>query len=628
MNKKTYYPRNSDVQYLNGKYVKFGDSYRGYTVWKDICRSSRATNKSVLSDNLDQRNARFAKIYKKYKNRILLYLVFLASLIIFLPQKVRADAFYPRGDTMNCEFAQTISVSYRNLPVPSRSAGSMYYDSSLIHGESDGFVGSHDFFDVGTVLYPSARRYLGVADAVQVPPNSNIDFGYFYFNYSSHQIDVGKSNIFVSRADPSSGDLTRLGADVVNVSVAFLFNGSMITRGGKAHVMETIGNFAPSSYSYPPVGRTIYSFSTIQPLKIVHRSVVPEFNDSGELILEFSSTLFNYSSYTLNNIEVTDQLPDGSIHTQVVSIGPKDRISLYYDLNMGLDYPLDMTISPLIVKDPNFHKESVSLAASTNMSTNPESRSIISLRGDYGAPSTWVANQTDFVAVGSGDFISVTLIPYELRSMAIDLHLAPDLSVEKFVSDSDETMVESTTSNSGEFIRYDIIVKNNGARAENIDVNDLFSDNYIEITDANFFNIQDLSLQAHIGRINNKQEVHYVLDAKVKSDLISGEYVIPNVVNLFCDSDYCQNISDSVSTIVNVYSEEIPSQEGDISDGAFNPSTICNLGAICHSGYLARTGSNINIILLSSSFSLYILARRLNIGRYLSRILSAVIIRA
>ena len=86
------------------------------------------------------------------------------------------------------------------------------YDSGSVVGERSNWIGSHRFTDVATYLYPNAHRLNNKADYVAVPPNTEVSFGTWFYNYSGHDIKVFFVNLFTSRSNYENGDLTKLGS--------------------------------------------------------------------------------------------------------------------------------------------------------------------------------------------------------------------------------------------------------------------------------------------------------------------------------------------------------------------------------------------------------------------------------
>lgn len=457
-------------------------------------------------------------------------LVFGVGLLLMsvFPAKTNADSFYPTADTQYCEFAQVASISYRSPPVPETGADSLFYDASRLRGASGNYPQTHDFFDVATLTYPNARRFNGVADYVAVPPNTTVDFGMFVFNYTGHPVSLKFGRLMLSRTDPSKGDLSRLGAPATKGGVAFMFWGSTVFRRGKIQLFDDLGTWANSSWSNPPKGVLLSSFKTIQPVQIQARNVQHSFDDSGRLILDFQLEIKNTSSYDLNDIEVIDELPDGSVFTTKTSFASGQLRVFSYQIDMGHGYPLEFSISPVVVKDPNRHVESASVGASSSMTLDPGARTLITERSDWGAGS-WRGNQGDYAAVPEGDFMTVELLPYEIRSESIEIKLEPDVVVTKTVSDTDELEGVSSTSSPGEQLTYNIKLENHGARAENVVLSDFIDSELLDVVDPGGLTKSHNGLELVLGDLPHGFESSRDVVVAIKEDLSPGPFEINNI---------------------------------------------------------------------------------------------------
>lgn len=489
--------------------------------------------------------------------RILLGVIFLSMAFLFLGRYLYsaalADSFYPHGDARDCGFAQAVSVSYSNLPDRGTGDGDMWYDLADLSGETDGYIHRSDFFDVGEVRYPNARRYNGVADSVSVPPSTDIDFGLYIFNFSGHRIRLDESYLFLSRASTSNGDLTRLGATGTWGSRGFKYYDRILSRTGYYRTISSVGSWDNSSWSNPPRGIEIYSFKTIQPITMENYRVTHSFGDDGELLIGVSFWLENTSDYQLSNISVNHNLPLNNSFSRNYNFFPGQRKFVKYSANLGLNYPLSFKVEPVVVSDPNRYKESVSVGAGSSVNFNPETRTLISRRGDSGAPGNWWANQPDFSPVPGGDFIEVELIPYEFRSDSVNIDLKPELSIEKFISDSDEEMVKTSNSQPGEILTYAINVRNTGARVENVVLKDIYDTGLVEIVDDGDFSLEDGYPVLELSDIPYGFDESYVFSVRIINDLDSGEYVVLNTVTTECEDSICEDLEDSVESQVDAF---------------------------------------------------------------------------
>lgn len=463
-----------------------------------------------------------------------------------LIQPVQADSFYPSGDANECNFAQATSVSYRGLPNNCTGANYVSYNSSQVYGESGSYPENHNFHDVADVTYPDAHRYRGVADRVGVPPNTRIDVGYYIHNYSGHTITADHAYLFVSRSNTANGDWGRLGSGGTVSGIDYLYMGNWQTRDGRHVNLGNLGTYPANPLSNPPNGRTIYPFTTIQPIQIQSRTATPEFVGGGNLRIRYDLTVRNVSSYNLPNIRVIDDLPSGETFDQTVTFNSGQTRTFTYYANMGSSYSTNITNSPARISDPNRHKEEGAIAGSSIYDHNPETRTIIVNRTDSGAPSGWTARQPDFVSYPQGDYYFIELIPYTVYSGNTTVNVPPNISIEKVVSDNDETRVESNDSRPAEEITYDITVRNTGGNATGVVVVDDYDEDMLDILDADGGSDNGNTITWNIGNLQNQQTETFTIRARVTAPLAHGTYQAPNTVTV--DSDQTNPIDDSTQT--------------------------------------------------------------------------------
>ena len=494
------------------------------------------------------------KLFKRVKKAGIFKKFLIFNLILFLSgiynlsaiTPVHADPFYPEGDADGCNFAQATSVSYRSLPNNCTGANCLSYNSGDLRGESGNYPPNHNFHDVADVTYPDAHRYRGVADRVSVPPNTQIDVGYYTHNYSGHTITATSAYLFVSRHNTANGDWGRLGAGGSVGSINYLYINQWRTRYGRYVNLGNIGTYPPNPLSNPPNGRTVYSFTTIQPIQIQSRTANFEFIGDGNLRIRYDLTVRNVSSYNLPDIRVIDSLPSGEIFDQRRTFSPNQTRTFTYYANMGTTYPTTITNSPVRVSDPNRHKEEGAIASNNIADPNPEARTIIVNRTDVGAPSGWTGRQPDFVASPSGDYYFIELIPYTVYSDNTTVNVPPNISIDKVVSDSDENQVESNDSRPAEEITYDITVRNTGGNATGVTVTDDYDQDMIEILDTDGGTDNGDTIRWNIGNLNNQQTERFTIRARVIAPLAHGTYQAPNTVTV--DSDQTPPQDDSTQT--------------------------------------------------------------------------------
>jgi len=238
------------------------------------------------------------KFRQKLFSLVTVFAIFANTFVGLLPiltTEVNADSFYPSNDALNCNFAMATSVSYRSLPSNSTSAGGMSYNSGQVYGASGNYPETHRITDVADITFPDAHRYRGTADRVAVPPNTRIDVGFYVHNYSGHTITAHNGHLFVSRANTDLGDWGRLGAGGSYANVNHIYAGENRTRSGRRIQTGNIGTYPANPISNTPLGRTIYSFTTIQPMQIQSRTASPEFLGGGNLRIRYDLTVRNTS---------------------------------------------------------------------------------------------------------------------------------------------------------------------------------------------------------------------------------------------------------------------------------------------------------------------------------------------
>lgn len=487
------------------------------------------------------------KLVVKIKRSKFLKKLMILNLVIFvsgiynvaLISPVQADSFYPNANASDCNFAQATSVSYRGLPNNSTSAGCMSYETGHVYGESGSYPESRRITNVADLTYPDAHRYRGVADRVGVPPNTRIDVGYYIHNYSGHNVTADHAYLFVSRNDPANGDWARLGAS------------------------GNLGTYPANPLSNLPTGRTIYSFTTIQPIQIQSRTATPEFVGGGNLRIRYDLTIRNVSAYNLPNIRVIDDLPSGERFDQTQTFSSGQTRTFTYYANMGSSYSTNITNSPAQVSDPNRHKEEAAIASNDVYNYDPETRTIVTNRTDSGAPAGWTGRQPDFTSYPAGDYYFIELIPYSVHSDNTTVNVPPNLSVTKVVSDDDETDVKSNEARPGDEITYDIEVRNTGGNATGVTVIDDYDESLINILNADGGIDNEDTISWNIGNLNNQESRSFTITAQVIAPLEHGQYQAPNTVVV--DSDQTPPIDD-YSTQTNITAEVIMEIDKQVSD--------------------------------------------------------------
>lgn len=493
--------------------------------------------------------------YKGYtgsNTKLVLALVLgLLAISAVRPMPVRADDFYPSKDTMGCEFVQGISVSYRFLPPVGTGAGQISYDPSDVVGEADNFPGSHTFLDIGQITSPGAGRFNGIADFVAVPPETKVDFGLFVVNLTGHEVSLDRGWIAVSKTNPDEGDLTRLGARGFMFPVEFLYRNQSVTRMSKMYMLPMLGTWMPSDILNPPWGITVGGFETIRPVHFENKTVGYRYEPDGSLSLDYSLALINVSDYFLEGIKVDEFFPNGLVYSFEFNIEPHSHRDFSYSVNLGFEYEKEIYIPPTVLSDPNRHRESVSNGTEPGaISFEPESRTLFTYRGDFGAPSSWTAVQPDFAPYPEGEFIEVELIPYSIRSEDLWVRLPIEVYINKVVTDDDESRVKRSSSKAGEVLEYHISVRNNGAAIENVVLKDIFDPSSLDVVDLGDFTLDGGELTVNLGRLEHGYEGEFAVRFVIKDNLPTGEYIIDNIARLSCDESECLNLSSEADSVV------------------------------------------------------------------------------
>ncbi len=469
----------------------------------------------------------------------LLFFIFIYICIsLFIKKNIFADSFYPYGMVSNCKFASTSAVQFNKLPYD------IQYNKSHLHGKSGNWIQSHDIFDVADISYPNARRYPFVADYVSVPPKTQIDIGLFAWNYSSHTIDTNKVIFFTSQSNPQHGDLTKLGAKGTYGYINFDHGNAF--RQGKYITAYNLGSFA---HRYPHKGRIFYSFQTIQPIKYIDRKIESIIDNSNSLKLKISLTLKNISKYNVCNIQVSDKLPGGETYNNKICLNSNQSKTLTYYSELNNDFEENIQISGAQISDPNRYKESnASHYSNPNDIYNYNARSTYVSRNDS-YDFNWFAYQPGW-GQEQRDLITVEIIPYSFITPNQNIKIEPKLSIEKFVSDTDEFEQKTTNSHQNEELLYKINIKNSGSKIQNINVIDEFNKNFLEIVPNQNLIIENNKIIWNINEISFNEIKEITFKAKIKNNLSIGNHTIENFVSIKYND---QIISDQVNSQLKIY---------------------------------------------------------------------------
>jgi hypothetical protein len=337
-----------------------------------------------------------------------------------------ADSFYPSGDSMNCEFAHSSTISIGSLPQNSDTADSIQFDSSKIKGELPGYIQSHSMLNIAELRYPNARRYLGVADRISVPPRTNIEFGFFYFNYSNHAIFTAEKRMFLNSPQ---GNLTNLLTHTgYNAFLTFNLAGNILRRDGFTVSNNSTATLPVSSWSNPPKGSLLASNIVADPLDIQLQEVKYHFSDLKELVLDYAISVRNISVYQLNNIEFKYSY-NGTNHIETKNYTPLETYEYKFSINIGRQYAKTISLGYFTLTNPNSQTEcAVSGVPMGVISSNPNSRMTFIARNDSNSPTGWFAFQEDFAFQPEGAAMCIERIPYKRNSLNMSVELQYDLT--------------------------------------------------------------------------------------------------------------------------------------------------------------------------------------------------------
>ncbi|MFH1543254.1 MAG: SdrD B-like domain-containing protein [Patescibacteria group bacterium] len=447
---------------------------------------------------------------------------------------VHADPFYPDGDVGGCQFATVVGLQYNDI-----GGNGVNWDNGNVDGVNGNWIQNHHFTQVADITYPDAHRYPYIADRVAVPPNTRIEIGEWSYSYAGHGVNLDALNFFTSRVNPADGDITRLGA---GGTYGTIYMNGFPARSGKYITSGYVGYFPDHVSAY---GHVIYSFETIQPIQLQSFTASPIWNGSN-LTVRYTAVLRNASAYNLCNIRFRDVMPTGAVYDQTFCINSGQNRTVTYDENWGTNYPNIIINDPATIWDNNWHEETQSETQPSIYDVgNPAIRPGVVQRDDLGSPSNWNANQPVWGQIERPP-INVVLIPYWFNSGQVRLDLPPVLTVNKTVSDNDETNVETNDSRPNEEISYNITVGNTGGRATGVTVTDDYDQSLIQIIDSGGGNDNGNTITWNVGTLEHSETRTFTVRARVTSPLAHGTYQAPNTA--IVDSDQTSPINDSTQT--------------------------------------------------------------------------------
>lgn len=441
--------------------------------------------------------------------------VFYTAFCLLSPSVVLADFFYGSGgDPFYCAFAGTFGVQYNSI-----GGGGVQWNNGDVQGINGNWIQGTPVSGVTAVngfygdRYDNARR-------VAVPPNTQVEIGYWVWNLAGHDVHVPRIDLFTSRPNPAEGDVTRLGASgnyqTICDAVGGCRSGKMISTGDQ-------GNFG-----YDPGGgrggSIIHTFNTIQPIQQVGYNVSQQWS-GGNLTLRYDLTLTNVSTYNVGNIRVVDSLPSGATFDQTFSFAAGQTQTITYYDNLGTSYPTTIS-NTATVYDNNRYVESVSRPKSHSQDTSYDAQAGLIWRNDHDSPPGWYAPQGSW-ASHNFSLYEVEIIPYYFETVNVTTDVSPNLNIVKRVSDSNESNVTNNTASNRENITYTISVTNSGGRATGVSVIDDYDQSLITILNAGGGNDNGNTITWSNLTIENGQTLNFTIQARI-NDLAHGNYSINN----------------------------------------------------------------------------------------------------
>jgi uncharacterized repeat protein (TIGR01451 family) len=479
---------------------------------------------------------RFRRLLRKITPKpkpIVALAVFYTAFCFLSPSVILADFFYGSGgDPFYCAFGSTFGVQYNSI-----GGGSVQWNNADVQGVNGAWIQSTPVSGVTSIngfygdRFDNARR-------IAVPPNTQVEIGYWGWNLSGHDVHVPRIDLFTSRSNPAEGDVTRLGAsgsyNTICDGVGGCKSGKMISTGDQ-------GNFG-----YDPGGgrggSIIHTFDTIQPIQQVGYTVTQQWSGAN-LTLRYDLTLVNVSSYDVGNIRVVDLLPSGNAFDQTFSFAAgQTQTIIYYD-SLGTSYPTTISNSATVY-DNNRYIESASRPKTSPTDTSYDAQAGLIWRNDSDSPAGWYAPQGSW-ASHNFSLYEVEIIPYYFETSNINTDISPNIQVNKRVSDTDETNVVNNTSSPEESITYNISVTNQGGAATNFNIIDNYDQNYINILNASGGSDNGDTIVWNIPSLDHGETINISIQAQILN-LAAGDYSFVNNVT----TDVPNTNTSTVTTLV------------------------------------------------------------------------------
>lgn len=435
--------------------------------------------------------------------------VLVFSYAIFFHTDVSADTFYPSWNIASCKFAHTTAIQYSSV------GKGVIYNQSDLSGSTNSYIETHRFTDVANPYYPNAKRYAGIVDKVSVPPNTKVDIGSYTWNFTGHNVYVDKMSLYLSRPDSNLGDLTRLGAIGSEGTTCWNSSGHNICRSGKkvdVKISSTYGNYR-NDY-----GKILYSFETIQPIKITNSKVIPELLDDG-VRYRYEVTVSNTSSYNLCGITLKHTVASGNLIEMNSCINANSEYKfVYYSNYLASSYPRTISHNTVMVSDPNRHTEIVSIPNSTSFES-PEETNVVVYRDDQDQSSPSQAYGTQPGWGSENGTVAVELIPYIVETNSF-IEAIPELNISKSfrnISAEENERTDKTNIVPGDKLEFSLKYGNTGETfAEYVTILDRISGIEVEKIEAIDGEVNGNTITWNIPNVNsgNTGEIKYIIYTK------------------------------------------------------------------------------------------------------------------
>lgn len=402
--------------------------------------------------------------------RIIQKLLFIACLLLSFSSLSSADNFYPTAETLNCEMIGVAGITYtENLN------NEVSYDKSQVVGERLNWITTHKFSDIALYQYPNSHRLNNKADFVAVPPNTDVTFGVWFYNYSGHDIKVHNIQLFTSRTNYDNGDLTKLGAVGSPLRSNFLFGNILLERLSKAYSTGWGYTYKNGVDNY---GQQVYTFKTVQPIKVLSFTQDIEFIN-GSVVAKYSLKLKNSSKYDLCNIDITNKLVSGNQYSSTVCLNSMEEKILEYEDVLPSNIEGEVINEGVVVTDNNTHVESINSVQSWLHDRTFETIPFVFGRSDS-TNTNWSGYQPGWGEEGRS--ISVKLLPYSIKSNQLSTNIPIELNIATVLKDGKGNEVDQSSDieiGFPEKLLLDYEIENIGGYIETVRVENVYDENYL-----------------------------------------------------------------------------------------------------------------------------------------------------